>query len=95
MYVSALVLISFAALILAMNKEEAVFEGKVVEEVGTEDELGAGVEVLDEVEVGVKLLDDDCFAEDLVGNGIGGAKHLVAKVPLVKQKVLEGSLSFS
>ena len=48
-------------------------------EVGVEDEIGAGVDVVDEVEK---------------GNGVEGSKHMATKAPLAKQTLLPGSLSF-
>ena len=92
----------WAALILSINMagEEEVED--VVDEVGVEVELdgevGVGVGVVDEVKVGlefedlvgVEVVDESGFAEDVVGTWFVWAKHLTAKDPLVKQNVFPG-----
>ena len=50
--------------------------------------------MVDGVQVGVNVVDDGGCAEDLVGKGFEGSKHLAArKGPLAKQNVLLGCLS--
>ena len=94
----------WAALILSINMagEEEVVDVVDDCEVGVEVELdgevGVGVGVVDEVKVGlefedlvgVEVVDESGFAEDVVGTWFVWAKHLTARAPLVKQNVFPG-----
>ena len=66
----------------AIEDVDVVDEDTVGVEVGVEDEIGAGVDVVDVVDEVEK------------GNGVEGSKHMATKAPLAKQTLLPGSLSF-
>ena len=44
----------------------------------------------EEIVVGVEVVGGVGFAEDFVGGGFEGSKHLAAKAPFAKQTVLPG-----
>ena len=55
-----------------------------------EGEVGVEVEGEEEIVVGVEVVGGVGFAEDFVGGGFEGSKHLAAKAPFAKQTVLPG-----
>ena len=55
-----------------------------------EGEVGVEVEGEEEIVVGVEVVGGVGFAEDFVGGGFEGSKHLAAMAPFAKQTVLPG-----
>ena len=61
-----------------------------VVDVVDEGEVGVEVEGEEEIVVGVEVVGGVGFAEDFVGGGFEGSKHLAAMAPFAKQTVLPG-----